>query len=55
VCKTAGLLTPRMHISRATVPAREHAVIFPRFGGLRTVSIRGVHYGEVQDLEEIYA
>ena len=30
-------------------------VIFPRFGGLPTVSIRGVHHGQVQDLEEIYA
>jgi hypothetical protein len=30
-------------------------LIFPRFGGLLTVSVRGVRYGQVQDLEEIYA
>jgi hypothetical protein len=29
-------------------------LIFPRLGGLPTVSIRGVHYGQVQDLEEIH-
>ena len=30
-------------------------LIFPRFGGLLTVSIRGASYGQVQDFEEIYA
>jgi hypothetical protein len=34
---------------------RKALLIFPRFGGLPTVSVRGVHYGQVQDLEEVYA
>jgi hypothetical protein len=50
--QAAVLVPPRPPAADVVI---ETTLIFPRFGGLPTVSLRGVHHGQVQDLEKIYA